>query len=262
MTMNPEPTGLIFDVQRGSMQDGPGIRTTVFFKGCPLRCLWCHNPESHRAQPETGVDEKGRRVRYGEVISAGKLLKQMEEDRVFYEVSGGGVTLSGGEPFFQPEFLLALCRGLKERGICVCVETSGYVKPRILRRTLPWVDLFLFDYKETGRERFVRETGVFPEPILDNLALLDSAGKRIWLRCPIVPGYQDREEHFRCIAALSRQYTCIERVEILPFHSLGRHKYRQLNRPDPTKQTPVPTREETEGWKERLRALGCRHLQE
>lgn len=145
--MNPEASGMIFDVQRGSMQDGPGIRTTVFFKGCPLRCLWCHNPESRDPFFQSGTDERGNSVRYGRLISAGQLMEQLEEDLVFYHVSGGGVTFSGGEPLSQPDFLLELCRGCKERGISTCVETSGFAVPEVLERILPWVDLFLFDYK-------------------------------------------------------------------------------------------------------------------
>ena len=261
MTMNPEASGMIFDVQRGSMQDGPGIRTTVFFKGCPLRCLWCHNPESRDPFFQSGTDERGNSVRYGRLISAGQLMEQLEEDLVFYHVSGGGVTFSGGEPLSQPDFLLELCRGCKERGISTCVETSGFAAPEVLERILPWVDLFLFDYKETGRERFRREIGVSPETILGNLARLDAAGKRIWLRCPIVPGYQDRTEHFERIAALSRRYICVEKVELLPFHSLGRHKYRQLNLEDPTEKTPVPSEKQVEDWKKQLRRLRFRNLQ-
>lgn len=261
MTMNPDQKGLIFDVQRAGVHDGPGIRTVVFFKGCPLRCLWCHNPESRQLFPQTGMDEKGNPVRYGRLISAGELMGQLEEDRVFYRASGGGVTFSGGEPLFQPDFLLELCKGLKEQGISACVETSGFAAPEILERILPWVDLFLFDYKETGQERCRKETGASSEMILDNLARLDGAGKRIWLRCPMVPGYQDRTEHFEQIAELSRKYSGIERVELLPFHSLGRHKYRQLNLPDPTEKTPVPSEKQVEEWKTRLRRMGCRKLQ-
>ena len=252
---------MIFDVQRGSLQDGPGIRTAVFFKGCPLRCLWCHNPESRSMAVEEGSDEKGRPVRYGETVSVAQLMERLEEDRIFYRASGGGATFSGGEPLFQPEFLLELCMACKERGISVCVETSGFAPPETLRRLLPWVDLFLFDYKETGKDRFEAETGGSPERILDNLALLDGAGKRIWLRCPIVPGYQDRTEHFARIAELSRRYGGVEKVELLPFHALGRHKSRPLNLKDPTENIRPPQREQTEGWKKELLSLGCRNLQ-
>ena len=240
--------GMIFDVARAAMDDGPGVRTTIFLKGCPLRCPWCHNPESQRFSRESARDKYGKPVVYGQELTPQEILAIAERDRSFYRLSGGGVTFSGGEPLAQVAFLAESCRLCHEAGLHVCVDTSGFASEEAVHAVMPYVDLFLLDYKQTGEERHERDVGVPLSPVLDTLALLRREGKRVWLRCPIVPGYQDRPEHFRAIAALEREYPCIERVELMVFHTLGRHKYAQLRRRDPTADLTPFTEEEKEAF--------------
>lgn len=240
--------GMIFDVARAAMEDGPGIRTTIFLKGCPLRCPWCHNPESQLFLRESARDRYGRPVVYGQELTPREVLTLVERDRSFYSLSGGGVTFSGGEPLAQPEFLAESCRLCHEAGLHVCVDTSGFAREETVRAILPYVDLFLLDYKQTGAERHEQDVGVPLAPVLCTLSLLQREGKRVWLRCPIVPGYQDRPEHFHAIAALERDYPCIERVELMFFHTLGRHKYAQLRCRDPTAQLNPYSDEEKEAF--------------
>lgn len=238
--------GIIFDIARAAMNDGPGIRTTVFFKGCPLRCPWCHNPESQRFELQTGIDDKGNPVSYGREVTVEQVMDAIRQDNSFYQISGGGVTFSEGEPLCQPKFLEELCRCCQKEGISVSVDTSGYAPEETVKRILPYVDLFLLDYKQTGESRHRRDTGVSAEPILRTLWLLQQAGKPVWLRCPIIPGYQDTPEHLRAIAELEKIFPCIQQVDLLFFHTLGRHKYQQLGLDDPTKDLKPYSEEEKE----------------
>lgn len=239
----PMLKGIVFDIARAAMNDGPGIRTTVFFKGCPLRCPWCHNPESKRFQPEMVLDDTGKTVVYGREVTVDQVMDAIRQDIPFYRISGGGVTFSGGEPFSQPKFLEELCRQCQKEGISVCVDTSGYTPEETVRRILPYVDLVLLDYKQTGEWEHLKTVGVSLEPVLRTLTLLQQAEKPVWLRCPIVPGYQDNRAHLRAIAELEREFSCIRQVDLLFFHTLGRHKYRQLGLEDPT-ECLVPFSEE------------------
>ena len=238
--------GRIFDIQRFSVHDGPGIRTTVFLKGCPLRCVWCHNPEGINAAPMVsflpekclacgecvracvhdahrleGSDVIGHPVvhlynrdacetcgsctRYcdsgalefvGRPMSVEDVMKEVSQDQPFYASSGGGMTISGGEPLAQIDFTIALLRAAKEQGIHRCVETSGFASWERFPPLLPLVDLFLFDCKETDPQRHKVFTGQSNQLILENLWRLHEAGARVQLQCPIVPGFNDREDHF------------------------------------------------------------------
>ncbi len=257
-------TGIVFDIQRFSIHDGPGIRTTVFFKGCPLRCAWCHNPEGISPQPrlsfvetlcigcracveacQHGVHrfEGGRHLLdrdacracgacveacppralelAGREVSASDVLSVVVRDRPFCEESGGGMTLSGGEPAMQPDFAVALLRAAKEEALHCCVETCGHCRWEHLERMAPHVDVFLYDYKETDPERHRRSTGVDNALILENLRQLDRAGARIVLRCPIVPGLNDRDDHFAGIARVAGGLENLLWVDLLPYHRLG-----------------------------------------
>lgn len=258
---------LIINIQRYSIHDGDGIRSTVFFKGCPLSCRWCHNPESQRFSPEvlfhaerctgcgactnacthgalenrlscTGcgacadVCLSGARERVGEPMSVPALCALLARDLPFYEESGGGVTLSGGEAAAQDmNYLEALCRHLVRAGIRVNLDTCGYVEPQRLLTLLPYTDVFLFDVKLIDSARHREWTGVGNERILENLILLTSRGAKIDVRIPVIVGANADEENIRQTAAfLRREVPGIRRVYLLPYHAAGSGKYAQLGR--------------------------------
>lgn len=216
--------GVIFNIQRLSVHDGPGIRTTVFLKGCPLNCMWCHNPESKQKKPQ--VNTAGETVGYSATVD--DIMHEVIRDLSFYKQSGGGMTLSGGEPLYQADFTLALLQAAKAQGIHTCVETSGYASYSTLRRILPYTDLFLYDWKETNEDRHTKYTGVSNATICKNLIALDASGAASILRCPIIPGYNDNTEHYMGIAALANSLHNIKAVNILPYHTMGSHKAETL----------------------------------
>ena len=244
--------GTIFNIQRFCVNDGPGIRTTVFLKGCPLSCVWCHNPESQRFEPEilfykdkctgcgrckcvTAADRdfvcfNGAKEICGKTVSANEVTSEVLKDKPFYENSGGGVTLSGGEPIAQYDFSLELLKKAKENGVHTAVETCGYAEKSKILEIAMYVDLFLFDCKETDPKLHKKYTGVDNKIILDNLKALSDAGSKIILRCPIIPGFNDRAEHFKGISETADKFSGIEHIEIEPFHPLGEGKYSALSR--------------------------------
>ncbi|MBE6703359.1 MAG: glycyl-radical enzyme activating protein [Ruminococcaceae bacterium] len=245
--------GTIFNIQRFCTNDGPGIRTTVFFKGCPLSCLWCHNPESQRGEreilfykekcsgcgrcKEMTVEDTdflcyndAKRI-CGKSVTVTEVLEEVLKDRLFYENSGGGLTLSGGEPLAQPAFAAALLKGAKEAGLHTAIETCGFTSERVIREIAPVVDLFLFDFKETNPTLHKQFTGVDNARILENLRLLDSINKESILRCPIIPGCNDRPEHYEGICRLANELRHLRQIEIEPYHSLGEGKYAALGKP-------------------------------
>jgi len=285
-------TGLVFDIQKFSLHDGPGIRTTVFLKGCPLRCLWCHNPESLEAEPEIslirskcvgcghcfkacplhnhvlGADGERLFLRarcrrcgvcaekcyaraielIGREMDVEEVLADVENDRVFYETSGGGMTLSGGEPLFQFDFSLALLREAKQRGLHTCIETCGFAPFEHLERLVPLVDLFLYDCKESDPVRHRAYTGVPREVIVENLLRLDRLGAKIILRCPIIPGLNARDDHFAGIAELANRLANIREIHLMPFHPLGKSKYERLGKPAPLEDAAFPDAATAADW--------------
>ncbi len=219
-------SGIVFDIQRASLHDGPGLRTTVFLKGCPLRCAWCHNPESQEKKPQVGVSGKC----YGRYMSVDEVMELVLADRHFYEASQGGVTLSGGEPTLQYAFCRALLGRAKSEGIHTCLDTCGHTPTERLMDLLPLVDLFHFDLKLCQAEAHKKWTGVDGSLIKTNLQFLLDRGANIRLRCPIIPGINDNAEHERYL----EQWSChpgIEKLERLMYHTIGNAKYTDLNMP-------------------------------
>ena len=266
--------GTVFNIQRFCVNDGPGIRTTVFLKGCPLSCVWCHNPESQRFEPEilfykdkctgcgrckcvTAADRdfvcfNGAKEICGKTVSANEVTAEVLKDKPFYENSGGGVTLSGGEPLAQYDFSLELLKKAKENGIHTAVETCGYAEKSKILEIAKYVDLFLFDCKETDQELHKEYTGVDNKIILENLKALSDAGSKIILRCPIIPGFNDRAEHFKGISETAEKFIGIEHIEIEPFHPLGESKYSALGRE--VADIPVPSGKTVDKW---IKQIGC-----
>lgn len=255
--------GTVFDIQRFCVHDGPGIRTTVFLKGCPMSCAWCHNPEGRSAEPALMFDadkcvvcgacaavctkqvhvisKDGHTINrtecvhcgacadacvYGTLELAGKEMEVREitdavlRDRDFYKADGG-VTFSGGEPLAQYRFVTECAKQLKEENISVCVETSGCVQYEALDYVRPYTDIFLYDVKETDAENHRKYTGRDNEIILQNLARLGKDGAKIILRCPIIPGVNDRDDHFEKIAELANTTQGVMEIDIEPYHPLG-----------------------------------------
>ncbi len=218
-------TGTVFDIQRAAIHDGPGLRTTVFLKGCPLRCAWCHNPESQSPFPETGQSGKV----YGRKMSVAEVMNAVEADRAFYDATGGGLTISGGEPTAQFDFCVALLQAAKERNISTCLDTCGHFPSRYLDVLLPLVDIWEFDYKATGTDEYRRWTGVDGHLILENLSILRKSGARILLRCPIVEHVNETPAHVDALEDFEMADD-IESVERLPYHSTGNAKAVDLGR--------------------------------
>ena len=267
--------GNIFNIQRFCVNDGPGIRTTVFFKGCPLSCTWCHNPESQSFEPEilfyrdkcTGCGRcknltvnnadficfNGAKEIFGKTVDSDYVISEVLKDKIFYDSSDGGMTLSGGEPLSQPEFTLELLKKAKEYKIHTALETCGFANTEVMRKAAELTDLFLFDYKETDPILHKKITGQDNILILNNLNLLNVLGKRVILRCPIIPGFNDRDNHFLGISKTANCFECIEHIEIEPYHSLGAEKYEALGRKHPN--IAVPEAAAVEGWLEKLRSL-------
>lgn len=219
-----EPKGMIFNIQKFSLHDGPGIRTVVFFKGCPLRCAWCANPESQLREPQLLSGEVK-----GKLMSLSEVLEICMQDRDFYEESGGGVTLSGGEPLVQPEFAAALLGGLKAQGIHTAMETTGYAVPEVFDRVAAKADLLLFDVKHWDVDKHKQGTGVSNERIFANLRGAISAGKNVLPRIPVIPGFNNSLDDAAHFAALFQEMGAKE-VQLLPFHQFGESKYELLGR--------------------------------
>lgn len=278
--------GVVFDMQRCSVGDGPGIRTSVFLKGCPLRCVWCHNPEGFDARPQLRFDARkcmacgecraacpqgcrpaesldlsdcricGRCVAHcatgaltvcGTEMSSDDVIAYVLRDKPFFDVSGGGMTLTGGEPLMQAAFALALCRAANKADIDICVETSGMGDKAALLALAPYVSCFLYDIKESDPVRHLAYTGASNERILDNLRALNGVGARIVLRCPVIPGFNNREEHFAFIGQLADSLGGVSETHIEPYHPLGEGKRVSLRMP-PVQPVSVPTDEQIGGW--------------
>jgi pyruvate formate lyase activating enzyme len=308
--------GLIFNIQKYSIHDGPGVRTTVFLKGCPLRCWWCHNPESQPAEPQVRIDgrrcihcgqcvqvcpqraadaaatsrpatpparaEQGQlaplphpeciacgacveacpteaRQMVGRDIGLDQLMDEIRQDRIFYDDSGGGVTFSGGEPLMQPAFLQAALRRCRAERIHTALDTCGYALADDLLAAAQWTDLFLYDLKVLDDRRHRKWTGMSNAVILDNLVALGWAGASIWIRIPILPGWNDHRSDLQEAAQFAAQVPGVRQVHLLPYHRLGRHKATgqfTAMADDRLKQLPPPTPERLEQMADVFRGVG------
>jgi len=264
-------TGIVFNIQQFSVNDGPGIRTTVFLKGCPLRCRWCHNPESISPTKDlilredrclrcgdcmtlckngaiTELDGRfvtsrerckqcgdcvelcyaGAREIVGKEMTTEEVLHEIEKDVVFFDESGGGVSFSGGEPFLQHEFLLELLEACKKRGIHTVVDTTGFTSPAILKQSVPYVDLYLYDLKILDDVKHKDYTGVSNRLILENLELLTQWHQDVIVRIPVIPGFNDAANDIRQIGTFLATLGGVREVQLLPYHQTGIEKYRRL----------------------------------
>jgi len=302
-------TGRILHLQRLSTEDGPGLRTTVFFKGCPLHCAWCHNPESLSSSLQTEwfsvrcigcgtcvdacpngclsmtddglVIDRGRceacgkcvaacpsgaREMAGRIVTVKEVLVELLKDRAYYDASGGGVTLSGGEPTLQPDFAEALLRGLKLLGIATALDTCGLCPEHTLDRLLPYTDLLLFDLKLLDPSLHRAYTGVTNEGILANLDHLHDAIRRqdhpigLWIRTPLIPGATSSEENLSAIGRhlADRMGGTVSRWELVAFNNLCRDQYTRLGLEWAYASTPLMTQEELNHCEQFARASGLR----
>lgn len=233
-------TGIIFNVKRYAIHDGPGIRVTFFLKGCPMSCAWCHNPEGISSEPEEiiqinriGKSEFSQKEKVGRPYSADEVLAIVEKDRIFLEKSGGGVTFSGGEPLMQAEFLMEVLATCRERGFHTAIDTSGQFASEKLDQVLPFTDLFLFDLKHTDPDKHRDFTGVSNELILKNLERIIAGSSELIVRIPVIPDFNDDPVQITMMRELIRRYpkNRIKAISLLPYHTTGMAKYRKLNMP-------------------------------
>ena len=282
--------GKIINIQKFCVDDGPGIRTTVFLKGCPLRCIWCHNPESQAKENEILYDGK-KCINCGKCIqicsqnchtveqshqfkrnkcigcgacakicpthalelcvqtmSADEVYEEVKKDKIFYETSGGGVTISGGEPLYQPEFTSKILQKCRENGIHTAIETSGFASEKSLLLVIEYCDFVLFDIKATDEKLHKQYTGVSLEPILRNLSIINERGVPFLIRAPIIPTLNDTKEHFVQLKKLRDSMKNCQGIQLMPYHRTGVYKYDLLDRTYACKGIKEPSVEELKSW--------------
>jgi pyruvate formate lyase activating enzyme len=229
--------GLIFDIRSFSIHDGPGIRQTVFLKGCPLRCAWCHNPESQEniiekmtSHKKLGGQTYTRTEDVGKQMSVEDVMQSIEKDIPFFEESGGGVTLSGGEPLMQPEFTTALLKACRKQGIHTALDTCGYAEPEIIDMVLPHTDLFLYDLKLADDEAHKHYTGMSNRPGLENLKKIIASDKPIIIRIPLIPDITDTESNLAGLKRIIERTKGIQRIDLLPYHTIAKSKYERMGK--------------------------------
>ncbi len=291
-------SGLVTNIQRYSLHDGPGIRTTVFLKGCPLDCWWCHNPEGLAperelvtvesrclqcgecvkacpegiAVPGTSPDRAvcvrcgacvracptGARQFAGVAMTVADVLFEIDKDRIFHDDSSGGVTFSGGEPLLQFEFLLALLQGCRQAGVHTAVDTCGFVKESQLSQVAALADLILFDLKILDEARHRKFTGVSNASILENLRQVSSRHPKVWLRVPIIPGVNDAPAELEAIARFAASLSGIRQVSLLPYHRTGIQKFQRLGRDYRLPDTTPPSSEQIKAAADCFGAYGLK----
>lgn len=256
----PNLFGNIFHIIHGSFVDGYGIRTTVFLKGCPLRCVWCCNPEGQSSQPEIKLTiEKcdgcgdcidacytGALELFGKYMTVNEVFNEIKKDEQFYRNSGGGVTIGGGEPTLQPLFTLELIRRCKENQIHVAVDTCGYTTVDNGFKVLAEADLLLFDLKGMDAMDHTQNTGLSNECIHQNLNKLNDIGKPVIVRVPVIPGFTDMKDNLSATAEMLSGFSNIERVDLMAFHNYGDVKYTQLEMQNRMASIQPPGKEKME----------------
>ena len=258
------PSGTVLNIQRYAVHDGPGIRVVVFLKGCPLRCWWCHNPESQQLQRQritqtVKLDDQtqiAEEETIGKLISVGEVMRAIEKEVIFFDQSGGGVTFSGGEPFVQPQFLDALLTRCREQEIHTAVDTTGYAAPYMFEPISEKVDLFLYDLKLIDDALHRQYTGVSNELTLKNLHGLSARGKRIWIRFPVIPTITDTEKNVQDVQRFIRTLTGVQQVNLLPFHKIADGKYRKFGLENKMKNIQPPSDDQMAALKEQFEQQG------
>lgn len=225
-----ETTGRIFDIQRFSIHDGPGIRTIVFLKGCRLRCRWCCNPESQDYAIQEMTDKNGKITVTGRDVTAGEVMETVLRDSTYYRRSGGGLTLSGGEMLCQPDFAKALLALGVDSGISTAVETTSFASFDTIEQLLPYIDHYLMDVKHINPEKHKAFTGQSNELILENAAKIAKKAAHMIVRVPVIPGFNDTPAEISAIAQFAAGLHNVHELHLLPYHRLGQDKYTMLGR--------------------------------
>lgn len=249
--------GRIFDIQRYSIHDGPGIRTIVFLKGCALKCIWCCNPESQSFDIEN-MQVKGKNKIIGKDVTVEEVMQEVMKDSPYYNRSGGGLTLSGGECLLQPDFAIALLKAAKEKGIHTAIESTAIADYETIERFFPYLDLFLMDMKHLDTIKHKQFTNQPNEVILTNAMKIAMSGHRLIIRVPVVPTFNDTPKEIRAIAEYAKVLPGVEELHLLPYHRLGSDKYVGLSRDYELKNLDPPTNERMQLLKEEAQKTGLR----
>lgn len=226
--------GLIFNIKRYAIHDGPGIRVTFFMKGCPLSCWWCHNPEGISPDQEiVEITEKlgdkafMKKEEVGKWYSVDQIIEVLDREKIFFKESKGGVTFSGGEPMIQTDFLVDVLKECKKQGYHTAIDTSGYAPAENFLKIIPFTDLFLFDIKHVDDNLHLKYTGVSNTLIINNLKLVAKSGKEVFVRIPVIPGFNDDSENLNMLKNFLIEIKCsnLKRISLLPYHKIGKAKY-------------------------------------
>lgn len=257
--------GTIYNIKHFAIHDGPGIRTTVFFKGCCCDCWWCHNPESRSSNIITIEKEvllEGKPIKrnqtIGEEITVDDLLKEILKDKVFYEQSGGGVTFSGGEAMQQKDFLIQMLKACKEQNIHTTLDTTGHFSKVDLEAIMPLVDLFMVDFKFYDSALHQTYIGVNNDLILSNIQTLLRKGKKLWIRIPIIPEINTPD--MDNILYFLGKHEKPNQVNLLPYHKIGQHKYEKFGLPYKMKEVQEPSAAEMTALKTRFEKQGYKTI--